>query len=178
MSTYITRKCPYCNKALEFMNRSEFYDYNRKIGLPICRCPYCNQLYKTGLKLYYQMSADEKSKLSLNKIMTTISAIFSIWALIFIISIFIFNNIVEDYIFNIFAITIIISIPLGILLGIKKYIEIKNIGIEEYNLDNELIVFNKLSKCEICEKYFPEEALKKGCCPECYKDVIKRLNKK
>ena len=97
MSTYITRKCPYCNKALEFMNRSEFYDYNRKIGLPICRCPYCNQLYKTGLKLYYQMSPDEKSKLSLNKIMTTVSAIFSIWALIFIISIFIFNDILHYF---------------------------------------------------------------------------------
>ena len=58
MSVYRTTKCPYCNHNLEYRKTTNELDYMPEL-LPCCKC---GNLFKTGKKLFFQMSKEEKEK--------------------------------------------------------------------------------------------------------------------
>lgn len=142
MSTYRYKKCPYCNNYLTIHERSEFFDYNRYIGLSYGRCPNCNKIYSTGLKLYNEMNPNEKQQVKTPKIGTTVSLIFTCYAILLIISVSIATaintNILENYILYICGIAFLISIPLGMVLGCFLYKHFTELTIDDFEIDEEL----------------------------------------
>lgn len=55
---YRTTKCPYCKFYLERGNTSNELEFAPSL-LP---CPNCGKLFKTGKKMWYEMSEKEKNK--------------------------------------------------------------------------------------------------------------------
>ena len=142
MSTYRYTKCPYCNNFLTMHERSEFFDYNRYIGLSYGRCPNCNKIYSTGLKLYNDMNDREKQQLKTPKIGTTISLIFTCFAVLVIIFVIIASiintSILENYNLYIFGAAFLISLPIGILGGNSLYKRYTSLTMDDFEIDDEL----------------------------------------
>ena len=147
MSTYRNEYCPFCKKALTIHERSEFFDYNRYIGLPYERCPHCNHIYSTNRKLYLDMTDEEKSNLSSCYFFNIISSSFTLYAVAILLIIFIaegaFKLNIGDIVNYVFITPILPCVFLGYLLAKKNYNSLKRLTINDFeNIDDELKEFN------------------------------------
>lgn len=141
MSTYRYTYCPYCNKMLN-LERSEFYFYERYVDIEYRRCPKCNKIYKTGKKLYNQMNQQEKNKIKHMYYMNIIATASTIFALLFLVVVFIlsifFNDNIGEYIMKFTSIILAISLFLGYMLAKSNYEKMKIITVKDFEVDDEL----------------------------------------
>lgn len=140
MSTYRNTRCPYCGQILSLNERSEFYDYNRYIGLSYERCPNCNKIYSTNKKLYSDMNKNEKSQLSACYFFNIISTSFTLYAISIILLILInsFVGNIANTISMVFLLPILPCIALGFIISKKNYNYIIKLTINDFNIDLEL----------------------------------------
>ncbi|MBR1653775.1 MAG: hypothetical protein IJ690_02320 [Clostridia bacterium] len=115
MARYVIRKCLFCNRTIEFEHK-ERSEYSNYIGLPWQRCPYCKQIYATGLKFYIDMTEEEKQKLKDCRIGNFISNMFMnlilITVVVAIATVFLRN--LEISFFN--TINNEIAVPIAVIL--------------------------------------------------------------
>lgn len=142
MSTYRSEYCPFCKKPLIIHKRSEFFDYNRYIGLPYERCPYCNHIYSTNKKLYSKMTIEEKSKISVCYFFNVLSLSFMLYAIVIFIIILVaeeaFNINIGDIVNYVFIPPILPCILLGYLFAKRNYNSLKELTINNFEIDEEL----------------------------------------
>ncbi len=55
--------CPHCGKKISIYNNVIGGVYSDYIDFPYKKCPYCNEIYNTGKKLYSEMNQKEKEKI-------------------------------------------------------------------------------------------------------------------
>ena len=149
MSTYIRIYCPYCNSKMNgFHERQESYFYSKYIGLPYSRCPHCNKIYRTGKKLYSEMSEMEQNKIKRLFPKNIFSSIFTVSACVIISGTLIgslISSISGNQITFIFLIaSLLISFPFICIWAYKsskKELElVKNMKIEDFEVeDKELL---------------------------------------
>lgn len=162
MSTYRNVYCPFCHKALTIHERSEFFSYNRYIGLKYERCPYCKNIYSTGKKLYNEMNEQERVDLFKFYLFNIVSAMVTLWAVIFVtimiidyaisnISTFSFDE-NGNFIMVLMCLCLIPSMILGFLAAKNNYENVKKITIDNFKeyVDEEVITLNKI-KSKIVE---------------------------
>lgn len=142
MSTYRNEYCPFCKKPLAVHERSEFFYYNRYVGLPYERCPYCNHIYSTNRKLYSNMTVKEKNSISNCYFFNILSTSFTLYAVIICLSILIASGIFKIDIGNIISYILIFPILpcifLGYLSAKKEYSSLKKLSIDDFKIDEEL----------------------------------------
>lgn len=152
MSTYRSEYCPFCKKALTIHQRSEFFDYNRYIGLPYERCPHCNHIYSTNRKLYSEMTVEEKANISSCYFFNIISSSFMIYAVAIFLIILIaegaFKINIGDIVNYVFITPILPCVFLGYLLAKKNYNSLKEITINDFEIDDELKKINMQNNYE------------------------------
>ncbi len=56
--------CPHCGKKINIQNNIIGGVYSDYIDLPYKKCPYCNEVYSTGKKLYSDMNPKEQEKIN------------------------------------------------------------------------------------------------------------------
>ena len=142
VKTYVDIRCPYCNQMIVCHERSDFYDYNRMIGPSLNRCPNCKKIYRTGLKLYSDMNKYEKNIVKFDAIrsaaITAISIFFVLFAIGCAITAAVNSDIIKHIGVFIMLGSAVVSLPIGIVVGIREYKEIKEQTVDDFNLDEEL----------------------------------------
>lgn len=142
MSTHIYEYCPYCNNTITSHERSEFYSYNRFIGLKFERCPHCNKIYSTNKKLYCEMNDNERSKLKHKYYINIFSLSTTLYVILFLAILFISNTLfsinTSDILAFLFILPIIPSIILGYIISKKNFEKLKKYKYEDLIDDEEL----------------------------------------